>query len=200
MRINTIIQICILFLMLPFLCNSQDTINNKPLTNHISIHGYLGYRYVAQEIPYSSTIGLGVSYQLKKHFFTFRFVTRVKTLYFTKNFMRVNNSLAPDETIWELGVLYRLYLNEKKSFSVHTGFSFISGFNHGNLIYQPETHDVVYEKVPFSDIGIPIEVRYLLGKKKTGKIFISSVANINSVKSYAGIMLLFQVTFQNHEN
>ncbi|MFA4853249.1 MAG: hypothetical protein WC868_11355 [Bacteroidales bacterium] len=180
--------------------HAQDSLKIKSTTNHLSVHGYLGYRYVDQEIPMSTAIGLGASYQMKKHFFTFRFITRVSTIYRTKNFMRVNKTLAPDETIWELGILYRFFNNTKNNFSLHGGFSLVKGFNHGELVYNPKTYKITYgDSIPFTDAGISLEARYLLGGKKAGKIFISSVANINSVKSYAGIMLLFQLTFPNHE-
>lgn len=191
------IQFFIFFILISLLSYTQDTINNRKSTNHISFQSYLGYRYVAQEIPYSFAIGLGVSYQIKKHVFAFRFLSRINNLKRTKEFMPINPILIPDETIWEIGILYRLYSNKNQTFSFLSGAALIKGFNHGSLIYQPQTYNVVYEKEYFKDIGLPLELHYLLLKTKksgVGKIFLSSVANINAVKSYAGIMLLFQIT------
>lgn len=197
-----VIIILVILLIVNNPIHAEDSLKIKSATNHLSVHGYLGCRYVDQEIPMSIAIGLGTSYQIKKHFFTFRFVTRASTstIYRTKNFMRVNKTLAPDETIWELGILYRFFNNRKNNFSLHGGFSLVKGFNQGELVYNPKTYKITYgDSIPFTDAGISIEARYLLGEKQAGKIFICSVANINSIKSYAGIMLLFQLTFPNHE-
>ncbi|MFH0894511.1 MAG: hypothetical protein V2A54_08745 [Bacteroidota bacterium] len=198
MRIKIFFLISVIWI--PQYCLSQDTAKIKKQQNHLSVSSYIGLRYVDQEIPMAFAGGLGVTFQIKKHVFSFRTHTRLLEINMSYNLMRVNTWLAPDETIREYALLYRLYQNKKKTISFDAGVSYIDGFNHGNFVMvHPNLYDVEYNRKKFHDVGIPIELRFLLIEGKRSKMTVSSASNLNFEKSFTSLNLLLQIHFGKNE-
>ncbi len=114
------------------------------------------------------------SYQTGKHLISTRFISNIEPCF---------GGTCPDETVWDIGILYGR--SSKTSYglaSLSGGISIVGG-----AVYQRD------EEVTFLTIGIPIEVQLFWTPASFLGIGIYGFANLNPKESFAGALLCIQL-------
>lgn len=100
----------------------------------------------------------------------------------------------PDETVWDLGVLYGVFKKTPNSLvSISAGLAVVGGINRGEFEYSSGWFDSHYEKNTFLTAGVPFEAQLFWRPLKVLGIGLYGFANLNPEKSFSGGMLSLQL-------
>ena len=165
-----------------FLLYSVSTVLAQDSNSHsYRVHAGLGGS------TFGLAAGLGTSFQIDDNLLSARFVYNEEPDLFTP---------TPRENVWDVGVLYGRTLQLRRfSLSASGGISLVGGTKRGrHLGTKGEFFTTeVYESTSLSTVGFPIAAEVFVAPFSFFGVGIYGFANLNSTKSFAGVLLSIQI-------
>lgn len=129
------------------------------------------------------SLGFSLSAQTGKHLYIFRGIHNSEAEIF---------GLTPNETVWDLGMLYgRRFQSQYGIVTLAGGISAVGGVNRGKFI-ENNWFTQRYELTTFMTLGIPVELQLVWTPWRHAGLGINVFANANPEKSFSGFMFTLE--------
>lgn len=182
MKIKSFTIVIAIFFMIHF---NQSVFPEEYLNGNIEKADFLnvGVGYSS----YYSSVGFSHQRCFKRNLFSIQFIYNFE--------LDIFDSQSPSNSILDIAILYgRVFKSGKGFISFSTGLGYMYNVYRGEFLRSEGgwfAGTSYYEKKTRNSMGIPIDMQFILTPSSSFGFGIKGFANINSKKSYFGILFCF---------